>query len=81
MKKTPWFSIAQKPVRIGDYQMRWPGEKARRAHWDGGRWHARLRPWAMTPAAMPPRFPGGCSLYLSYFIGDEQWRGLTARHE
>jgi len=66
MKKTPWFSSNQRPVRVGDYQIRWPGGQVHRARWDGRDW----REW------MPGIAEYSCFAY--FLVGDEQWRGLTA---
>jgi len=69
MKKTPWFSSNQRPVRVGEYQIRWPGGQVQRARWDGRYWCE----W------IPEIADYSCFAY--FLIGDEQWRGLTARDE
>ena len=66
MKKTPWFSSNQRPVRVGEYQIRWPGGQVQRARWDGRYWCE----W------IPEIADYSCFAY--FLVGDEQWRGLTA---
>ena len=43
MKRTPWFPVSVKPVRVGWYEARyWPMRKVLLMYWDGRGWDGFL---------------------------------------